>query len=130
MLDRVASRTRSAVRLAVVFAVAGPVTLALSAGAAAASADRAPLAQDSGSSGSSAFGVFGPVGVVAVAIGLGGLALGLLRHRRAAVERMQRQRAIAQEAAAHTAELPAVPPSPRPRPDRENVEHAQRAQAL
>jgi hypothetical protein len=46
-----------------------------------------PTAADGVSAERFSFGVAGPVGIVAVALGLGGLVLGLLRHRRNAAAR-------------------------------------------
>ncbi|TCP49331.1 hypothetical protein EV191_109153 [Tamaricihabitans halophyticus] len=108
MLYRAAARTRSAARSvwrrgALVLSVV-PVLFVL--GAAPASASIRVSAQETETTGGSALAVFGPVGLIAVAVGLGGLALGLLRQRRTA---LARQRVRAQEAAAHTQEIPAIP---------------------
>ncbi|MQA12351.1 MAG: hypothetical protein GEU98_28230 [Pseudonocardiaceae bacterium] len=115
------SAARLAGRLAVLLAA---IPGALVLGANAANAANAVSAQQAETSSGSALGIFGPVGLIAVAIGLGGLVIGLLRHRRSARARVAHQRGLVDEAAAHTAELPAVPPTPAPRPaaERENTD--------
>ena len=82
-----AARTRAAVtsklvRMSVVVAlVPALVGVALAAMAQSAAASTAAADESVAAEGAS-FGLAGPVGIAAVAVGFGGLIIGLLRHRR------------------------------------------------
>ncbi|MCT2586115.1 hypothetical protein [Actinophytocola gossypii] len=84
MRDRVAltaARTAAVASRLVVVMVLVPVALAVTAQGASATA----LADDGVAQQTVSFGFFGPVGIAAVAIGAGGMVVGLLRHRRRVV---------------------------------------------
>lgn len=98
----VAARTAAMTGKLVLVMVLAPVALV----ALAQSASAATLADGDVAATSVSFGLLGPVGIAAVALGFGGLVVGLLRHRRREATTPATTRATARATAMTTVTLP------------------------